>query len=253
MLTFVGDEYDHNVVSDLKLKYEAGHLKGGKIPARWIHRMIFSYLKAVEEQKQSFPEPRQISPKTFYLKCREKWLSLYNSQSYEWRKQFTGIKYIIDNIVECQTLFSNSDYGKLKNKDGNLWLYRKTNKTEQDILLSNRRNYIVDKLFGLSKAYRSGHDLTVHYDGCPFLNIIFVSDKIWIGIPSKSDIQITEKLPEYIWSTDWYKAWTWFPGEISNNFYEHEGETLEQYIEILTASLKDFCNKFLQDLNINII
>ena len=95
--------------------------------------------------------------------------------------------------------------------------------------------------------------MTVHYDGCPFLNIIFVSDKIWIGIPSKSDIQITEKLPEYIWSTDWYKAWPWFPGEISNNFYEHEGETLEQYIEILTASLKDFCNKFLQDLNINII
>ncbi len=250
MLTFVGEEYDHNVVSDLKLKYEAGHLKGSKIPARWIHRMIFSYLKAVEEQKQSVAEPRQISPEAFYLKCRKKWLSLYNSQSYEWRKQFTGIKYIIDNIVECQTLFSNSDYGKLKNKDENLWLYRKTNKTEQDILLSNRRNYVVDKLFGLDKAYRSGHDLTVHYDGYPYLNIVFVSDKIWIGIPSKSDVKITENLPEYILSTDWYKAMSWFPDEISNNFYEHKGETLEQYIEKLTASLKDFCLKFLQDLNI---
>lgn len=253
MLTFVENEDNHNTVSDLKLKYEPGHLKGGKIPARWIHRMIFGYLKAVEEQKQTVTESEQIQPETFYSNCREVWESKYNSQSYEWKKQFTWIKYIIDNIVECRTLFSNSDYGKLKNKDGNLWLYRKTNKTEQDILLSNRRNYIVDKMFGLDKAYRSGHDLTVHYDECPYLNIVFVSDKILIEIPSKSDIQITEKLPDYIWSTDWYKAWTWFPGEISNNFYEHEGETLEQYIEILTASLKDFCNKFLQDLNINII
>ena len=253
MLTFVENEDNHNTVSDLKLKYEPGHLKGGKIPARWIHRMIFGYLKAVEEQKQTVTESEQIQPETFYSNCREVWESKYNSQSYEWKKQFTWIKYIIDNIVECRTLFSNSDYGKLKNKDGNLWLYRKTNKTEQDILLSNRRNYIVDKMFGLDKAYRSGHDLTVHHDECPYLNIVFVSDKIWIGIPSKSDIQITEKLPDYIWSTDWYIAWTWFPGEISNNFYEHEGETLEQYIEILTASLKDFCNKFLQDLNINII
>ena len=253
MLTFVENEDRHNTVSDLKLKYEPGHLKGGKIPARWIHRMIFGYLKAVEEQKQTVTESEQIHPETFYSNCREVWVSKYNSQSYEWKKQFTWIKYIIDNIVECRTLFSNSDYGKLKNKDGNLWLYRKTNKTEQDILLSNRRNYIVDKMFGLDKAYRSGHDLTVHYDECPYLNIVFVSDKIWIGIPSKSDIQITEKLPDYIWSTDWYKAWSWFPGEISNNFYENEGETLEQYIEKLTASLKDFCNKFLQDLNVNII
>ena len=253
MLTFVENEDRHNTVSDLKLKYEPGHLKGGKIPARWIHRMIFGYLKAVEEQKQTVTESEQILPETFYSNCREVWVSKYNSQSYEWKKQFTWIKYIIDNIVECRTLFSNSDYGKLKNKDGNLWLYRKTNKTEQDILLSNRRNYIVDKMFGLDKAYRSGHDLTVHYDECPYLNIVFVSDKIWIGIPSKSDIQITEKLPDYIWSTDWYKAWSWFPGEISNNFYENEGETLEQYIEKLTASLKDFCNKFLQDLNVNII
>ena len=229
MLTFVENEDRHNTVSDLKLKYEPGHLKGGKIPARWIHRMIFGYLKAVEEQKQTVTESEQIHPETFYSNCREVWVSKYNSQSYEWKKQFTWIKYIIDNIVECRTLFSNSDYGKLKNKDGNLWLYRKTNKTEQDILLSNRRNYIVDKMFGLDKAYRSGHDLTVHYDECPYLNIVFVSGKIW------------------------FQAWFWFPGEISNNFYENEGETLEQYIEKLTASLKDFCNKFLQDLNVNII
>lgn len=253
MLTFVGNEENQNTVSDLKLKYESGHLKGGKIPARWIHQMIFSYigcLKELEEQEQSVKEPGQILPETFYSNCREVWVSKYDSQPYEWRKQFIWIKYIIDNIVECGTLFSNSDYGKLKNKDGNLWLYRKTNKTDQDLLLSNRRNYIVDKIFGLDKAYRSGHDLTVHYDEYTYLNIVFVSDKIWIGIPAKNDIQIAEKLPDYIWSTDWYKAWTWFPGEISNNFYEHEGETLEQYIEKLSASLKDFCMKFLQDLNI---
>ncbi|MBD5252189.1 MAG: hypothetical protein HDS49_04060 [Bacteroides sp.] len=253
MLTFVGNEENHKTVSDLKLKYESGHLKGGKIPARWIHQMIFKYigcLKDLEEQEQSFKEPGQILPETFYSNCCEVWVAKYNSQPYEWRKQFTWIKYIIDNIVECRTLFSTSVHGKLKNKDENLWLYRKTNKTDQDILLSNRRNYIVDKIFGLDKAYRSGHDLTVHYDEYTYLNIVFVSDKIWIGIPAKKDIQITEKLPDEIWSTDQYKAWTLFPVEISNNFYEHEGETLEQYIEKLSASLKDFCMKFLQDLNI---
>lgn len=246
MLTFAGNEDAHNVVSDLKLKYEAGHLKGGKIPARWIRGIIFSYidyLKSVEEGKQILPE-------TFYSRCRKKWVSLYDSQSYEWKKQFAWIKYIIDNYPECSTLFADSDYGKLKNKEDNLWLYRKTNRTEQDILLSNRRNLIVDKLFGLDKATRCGHDLNVHYDEYPYLNIVFTPNRIWIGIPTKNGIQITEKLPDYIWSTDWYKAWAWLPEEISNNFYEHEGETLEQYEENLSVRLKYFCNRFLYDLNI---
>lgn len=246
MLTFTGEDDNHDTVSNLKLKYEDGHLKGGRIPARWIHRMIVSYIDHLESTEES----KQKEPEIFYSGCRKEWLSDYSSKSYSWKKQFAWIKYIIDNFDECKTLFSNSDYGKLKNKDGNLWLYRKTNKTEQDILLSNRRNFIVDKLFGLDKANHSGHDLTVHYDECTYLNIVFVSDKIWIGIPIKNDIQITEKLPDYIWSTDWYKAWTWFPEEVSNNFYEHEGETLDQYIENVSVRLRDFCMKFLHDLNI---
>lgn len=247
MLTFTGEDDNHDTVSDLKLKYEAGHLKGGRIPARWIHRMIFSYIGHLE----STEEPKQTLPEAFYSKCRGEWVSDYDLKSYSWRKQFAWIKYIIDNFNECQTLFSNSDYGKLKNKDGNLWLYRKTNKTEQDILLSNRRNLIVDKIFGLDKATRSGHDLTVHYDEYPYLNIVFASYEIWVGIPAKNDIQITDKLPNYIWSTDWHKARAWFPrDEISDNFYEAKDETLEQYIEKLSASLNDFCRKFLQDLNI---
>ena len=246
MLTFTGEDDSHDTVNNLNLKYEDGHLKGGRIPARWIHRMIASYIELLE----STEECKQRESETFYSGCRNQWLSAYSSKPYTWKKQFAWIKYIIDNIDECKTLFSNSDYGKLKNKDGNLWLYRKTNKTEQDILLSNRRNSIVDKLFGLDKVTRSGHDLIVYYDEYPYLKIVFASDKIWVGILAKNDIQITDKLPDYIWSTEWHKAWAWFPGEISNNFYEHEGETLDQYIENLSKRLKDFCVKFLHDLNI---
>lgn len=246
MLTFTGEDGKHDAVSELKLKYEPGHLKGDRIPARWIHRMLFSYIGHVELTE----EHKSISPAVFYSRCRDEWVSDYESKPYSWRKQFAWIKYIIDNFNECQTLFLDSDYGKLKNKDGNLWLYRKTYQTEQDILLSNRRNLIVDKLFGLDKATRSGHDLTVHYDEYPDLDIVFTSDEIWVGIPSKSDIKVPETLPEYIESTEWYKSWAWFDKELSNNFYEPEEKTFEQYIETLSTGLKKFCESFLHDLNV---
>lgn len=246
MLTFVGKDFNHDSVNGLKLKYESGHLRGLKIPARWIHRMIFQY---IEDGKNEM----SITPQVFFKKCRDEWMESYSKLSYEDKKNNAWIAYILGNYDECEKLFLDSDYGKLTKKDGNLWLYLKTNRNERDILLSNKRKEVIEGLSDLIFQWKSDHDIVTSYSDIPFLRVVFASNVIWVGIPRDSDVKVPSLLPEYIKSTDWYQAWAWFSSDEFdlNNFYESNKETLDHYIESLSQNLRNFCEKFVSDVGLN--
>lgn len=246
MLTFVGKDFNHDSVNGLKLKYESGHLRGLKIPARWIHRMIFQY---IEDGKNEV----SMTPKVFFQKCRDEWMESYSKLSYEDKKNSAWLAYILGNYDECEKLFIDSDYGKLTKKDGNLWLYLKTNRNERDILLSNKRKEVIEGLSDLIFQWKRDHDIVTSYSDIPFLRVVFASNVIWVGIPRDTNLDTPTKLPDYMWSDGWYSAKAWFPSEEYdlNNFYENENETLEQYIERLSQNLRKFCERFVSDLKLD--
>ncbi len=243
VLTFVGEDYGYDTINGLRLKYETGHLRGQKIPARWIHKMIFQYM---DQGKIG----EAVTPAIFFQNCRETWLEKYSMLSYEDKKNYAWIKYILENYEECYKVFSDSHYGKITKKDGNLWLYLKTNKNEKDILLSNKRKAVIERLADLEDWWISDHDVVKRYSDYPYLKVVFVSNNIWVGISRNSGIDIPNVLPDYIWSGTWNIAWTWFPSDILNNFHEHEHESFEQYIENLSRELRKFCLQFVESLNL---
>lgn len=246
MLTFVGKDFSHDTVNGLKLKYEPGHLRGLKIPARWIHRMIFQY---IEDKNNGI----SITPEYFFHRCREEWKRTYSKLSYDEKKNNAWISYILENYDECKKLFLYSDYGKLTKKDGNLWLYRKTNKNESDILLSNKRKIVIERLTDLNFQRQSDHEIVKSYSDIPYLEVGFASNIIWVGIPKDSDVEVTAQLPNYMWSDGCYKVKALFSSDKFdlNNFYESDNNTFEQYIEDLSRELHIFCERFIADLKLN--
>lgn len=246
MLTFVGKDFSHDTVNGLKLKYEPEHLRGGKIPARWIHKMIFQY---IEDEK----EGGAVTPDDFFQRCREVWMRTYSDLSYNEKRKYAWITYILENYDECERLFSDSYYGKLTKKDDNLWLYLKTNRNERDILLSNKRKTVIERLGDLIFQWQSDHDIVKSYSDIPFLRVVFASNAIWIGIPRDSDVEVPAKLPDYMGSNGWYKAWAWFSSDEFdlNNFYESDNTSFEQYLENLSRELRNFCERFIRDLKLN--
>ncbi|WP_288084161.1 DUF262 domain-containing protein [Xylanibacter rodentium] len=244
MLTFVGNDYHQDNVKGLNLKYENGYLMGFKIPARWIHEMIFKF---IDKKK----EDGSLTPENFLGECRKAWLSGYSTLSYKEKKEHFWIKYILDNPKECEKLFNDSHYGKLTKKDSNLWLYLKSNRNDRDILLSNRRKEVLEHLSDLEVWWIDKHDVVKRYSDFPYLKVVFTSDKIWIGIDHNNELVMPEKLPDNIHSDFWHKAWSWFPDDILNNYYEHEDESFISYVETLSKELRRFCEKFIANLNLN--
>lgn len=243
MLTFAGEDAKHDMVNGLKLKYEWGHLRGGKIPARWIHRMIFKF----KEIKDS---DFKLTPSDFFQTTIKQWRQDYDKLSFEQQKQNYWIKYIVDNYEECKVLFKDSDYGKLNYKDGNLWLYLKTNKQDRDILLSNRRKDIIEKFPSQYKGYITKHDVVKFYDDLPDIKIVFASNNIWVGISQESNLKIQGEIPPEIFSDNWHKAWQWFPWDKSSNFMEKEGENSQDYVERILQDIRSFCVEFVKKLNL---
>lgn len=249
MLTFVGNDYSQDSVKGQKLKYEDGHLMGYKIPARWIHKMIFQFL----DEKLSH---EMDTVESFFLQCRESWQKDYENLSCTEKKNRFWIKYILDNPDECKKVFNDSDYGRLTKKDGNLWLYLKTNKHERDVLLSNKRKAVIDRLpnWWIDKHDKHDrHDVVKRYMAFPYLKVVFTPNKIWIGIDHNNDLVMPDNLPDKIYGDSWHKAWSVFPEEILNNYYEHEdkGESFESYVDSLSIELQRFCEKFIADLGLN--
>lgn len=247
MLTFAEKkDINPDVINGLKLRYESGHLRGLKIPARWINKMIFHYIENISSDTS-------VTPHDFFNKCREKWLMAYSKLSYEDKKYNAWIAYMLENYEECEKIFKQSDYGKLTKKDGNLWLYLKTNRNENDILLSNRRKNVIERLGDLVFQWQSDHDVVKCYSDIPFLRVVFASNVIWIGISRDTEVDVPAQLPDYMWSDGWFKARAWFPYDDLKNYYESEDQTFDKYIENLSFKLRKFCMKFCSDLNLNVV
>lgn len=240
MLTFADDE-DWNNIKNIQLKYKTGHLRGGRIPARWIHKMLFKYMEEC------------YSPKSFFEACINKFLLSYETKSYDVQKKTSWIKYFLDNASECEDRFNNSGFGKIAWADGNLWLYKKKNKNSEDLILTNRRKVLIEKLIEkemLQESFPDEHDVYSHYLANSNLKITFTPNRIWIGIPKCREVNIPSPLPPDIEESIAYKAWQWLPEDITNNFYESEDKKIEDYLENITIKLEELCNKFLKDLNI---
>lgn len=244
MLTFVGNDYHHDNVKGLNLKYESGYLMGHKIPARWIHEMIFKFIDKRRED-------RSMTPESFLGECIKSWLNQYSALSYNEKKEHFWIKYILDNPKECEKVFNDSHYGRLTKKDSNLWLYLKSNRNDRDILLSNRRKAVLEHLSDLEVWWIDKHDIVKRYLDLPYLKVVFTSDKIWIGIDQNNDLVIPEKLPAGVYSDSWHKAWSWFPDDILKNYYEPEDTSFESYLETLSKELRQFCEMFVTNLQLN--
>ena len=135
-----------------------------------------------------------VTPAIFFQNCRETWLEKYSMLSYEDKKNYAWIKYILENYEECYKVFSDSHYGKITKKDGNLWLYLKTNKNEKDILLSNKRKAVIERLADLEDWWISDHDVVKRYSDYPYLKVVFVSNNIWVGISRNSGIDIPNEI-----------------------------------------------------------
>ncbi len=244
MLTFVGNDYHQDNVKGLNLKYENGYLMGLKIPARWIHEMIFKFL---EKRK----EDETLTVESFFKECKKLWQNEYTALSYDEKKERFWIKYILDNPEECEKVFNNSDYGRLTKKDGNLWLYLKSNKNQMDILLSNKRQSVLKHLSGLEEWLIDKHDIVKRYADFPYLKVVFASDQIWVGIDYNNDLVMPDKLPDEIYADSLHKARSRYPNERLNNYYEHEDESFLSYVETLSMELRLFCEKFIASLNLN--
>lgn len=244
MLTFLGNDYHQDNVKGLNLKYESGYLMGHKIPARWIHEMIFKF---IEKRKKD----ETLTVESFFGDCKTLWQHEYTSLSYEEKKERFWIKHILDNPKQCEKVFKDSYYGKLTKKDSNLWLYLKSNRNERDILLSNKRQAVLEHLSDLEEWWIDKHDVVKRYSDIPYLKVVFTSDRIWVGIDHNNDLVMPDKLPENIYSDSRHKAWSCFPDDILANYYEHKDESFELYVETLSKELRCFCEKFIADLNLN--
>lgn len=244
MLTFVGNDYHQDNVNGLKLKYENGYLMGYKIPARWIHRMIFKFIDRRKEDES-------LTTENFFGECKKSWLNEYLTLSYNEKKEHFWIKYILDNPKECENVFKDSYYGKLTKKDSNLWLYLKTNRNDRDIILSNRRKAVLENLSDLEVWWTDKHDIVKRYSDFPYLKVVFTSDRIWIGIDHNNDLVMLDKLPENVYNDAWHKAWSWFPDAILNNYYEDIDESFDSYVDTLSRELRHFCEKFMAGLGLN--
>lgn len=217
---------------------------GHKIPARWIHEMIFKFIDKRREDGS-------MTPENFLGECIKSWLNQYSALSYNEKKEHFWIKYILDNPKECEKVFNDSHYGRLTKKDSNLWLYLKSNRNDRDILLSNRRKAVLEYLSDLEVWWIDKHDVVKRYLDFPYLKVVFTSDRIWIGIDHNNDLVIPEKLPADVYSDSWHKAWSWFPDDILKNYYEPEDTSFESYLETLSKELRQFCEMFVTNLQLN--
>jgi len=223
-----------------KLKYSHGHLRGGAIPARWVHDMLFDYIdyKAhAENDIERYFENRRIS-----------WYEGYCAKDYTEQKDLYWVKFIYDNYDDVSSAFNKSDNAKVAKLDGNLWLYRKTNRNDQDLLITNKRDMIVSHFSANVK--RNKHDIIACHPAYEFLKIVFASNNIWIGIPSDSNVTIPATLPEGIFAWDAYKAWKWLEWGKCNNYYENEGESFDTYENRLLDDVNKLCQDFLSRLNL---
>lgn len=241
MFAFVNPNEEWSIMDRLPLKYEHGNVRGQRVPARWIHRMLFFYLSCLSRN------PNLLTC-DFFRYCRIVWRLRYASLSYEQQKRLVWISNIYNEYYKCNRAYENSRTKRLRYKDGNIWLYYQTNKNSNDILLSNRRSEVLKFLFPEEKKYISDHDIVVYDETRNNLKVVFASTNIWIGYNRDNPIIIPEILPDGIWKTDWHKAWSWFDWGVSNNFYEHEGETFEQYLRLLKTKFEEWCDDFVEKL-----
>lgn len=239
MLAFAKPDEDWNTIDRLPLKYEHGNVRGLRVPARWIHRMLFFYMGFLNRNTN-------LSINDFFRYCRLVWKMGYQSLPYESQKKLAWVSYVYNNYQQCNEAYEKSKTKKLRHKDGNIWLYYQTNKNSNDILLSNRRREVVEHLFPKENIVVSDHDLVVYDKTRNNLKVVFASNNIWIGYAKDNPITVPEILPDGIWRTEWHKAWTWF--ESSNNFYQHEEETFEQYLIALKVKFEEWCDDFVTKL-----
>ena len=241
MLAFVPNDESWNNIDRLSLKYKYGNLRGRQVPARWIHDMLFSYLNCLNLHPT-------LKRETFFRYCRMLWSSRYIKLDYSQQKNLFWIYFIYKNFTQCKEAFFNSETKILRHKDGNIWLYHKTNKNDNDVLLSNKRQEAIKRIFPEHTVSEKGHEIVI-YDSTRYnLKIVFSSTNIWIGFHKDNPVTIPDILPEGIDSTYWHKAWQWFDWNKCNNFYEEENETFDSYVSLLKCELEEWCDRFLNRL-----
>ena len=241
MLSFVPDDESWSGIN-FSLKYVHGNVRGGQIPARWIHRMLFHYINILDRHPL-------LGREVYFRYCRWTWRLRQSGRDYHARRNLAWVNYVYENYTEVSQAYHASESKNLRFKDGNVWLYHKKNKNERDILLSNRRMEIIERLYH-GQPIADGHDRVVYDHERHNLKIVFSSTNIWIGIDKENPVEVPEVLPEGIESGYWYKAWQWFDWSECNNFYERNGQTFDEYVSCLKIELERWMASFLSRLNI---
>lgn len=242
MLTFIPPE---EKIDRLKLRYMHGHVRGERIPARWIKKMLLTYITEKSKSKN-------IEVPEFLEKICRSWKEGYDDLT---KRNLSWVKYWIDNYEDCKDAFNDSDYGLLRARDNNIWLYRKTNMNDSDVLLSNRRAEILKELFKGKEEdlKKKGHDIIYYDSGRHNLKVVFTGNNIWIGFSNGNQVTLPEIMPANIFSSPENKAWQWFMGswEEGNKIVKnYTCDSIDEYCGILKSKIEEYCDSFLSDLGL---
>lgn len=232
VLTFAAAEPLETVIC---LKENKDNIRNDKLVTRWINQLL--------EHAQSSGDALEI----MFKKRKTEWLNEYPHRPYKERKDLYWVYYLLrDKDGEAQETFRSSDYAQIKGINPRteyytLWLYHKTYKNNEDMLISNKRHDIIEAVAGGSIPREETHGKYAYEMPYPnsHLRVRFTPHDIHVGLPSDSMEDVPASLPTGYWSEDGWKALKWMP---HNNkfFFEGETESFEKYRDDLVEQLRKF-------------
>ena len=167
------------------------------------------------------------------------------------------VKFLYANGDMCKEYFDRSrDKTFLVKVNGNMvccWLYHKSYRNEEDILIGTRRKEVIETCIPGVENASLRHEGGFQHPIYKYLFVYFDLNGIWFGIRQNSDCEV-KMLPENtVCSSANYKAWRWFKGlgEL-NYYYEHEGEALADYLVRLKEEFDIDVKRFFQQIGVNL-
>lgn len=219
-------------------------------PAVFIKRMFRDYLHWLASGKGCDAGE--------YLVYRDReWMKQYDELSYDRKKMLYWVKFLYANGDMCKEYFDRSrDKTFLVKVNGDMaccWLYHKSYRNEEDILIGTRRKEVIEACIPGVENASLRHEGGFQHPIYKYLFVYFDLNGIWFGIRQNSDCEV-KMLPENtVCSSANYKAWRWFKslGEL-NYYYEHEGEALADYLVRLKEEFDIDVKRFLQQIGVNL-
>lgn len=232
----------------VKLKFQNGHMRDGWVAVR-LKRMLMRYVEC--------GSPANVP--AFLSECVNDWRREIRSKSYMERYELSWIGYFYEQEALCREAYLDSDYGRLMNKNkgqlcNSVWLYKKTNSNDGDLLLSNRRHEVIGRLINPDMARSEtdlGYEIVLDLPAYPGLVAGFTPWRIWVGVrktDSRFRVPCINRAKGYA-SSDNYAVWRWFPEDETQCFYEAEQEPLGTYLDRLKERFDAFCREFIVDIS----